>query len=114
MLLCSLHVKSTKACFVPCTTIPAAITRPCFHIYVVVFLSCFLALYSLDRLRHMSAISMFFVVFFLFVILTCAKSAPTVASGGVTGASGVNNMVLIGIRLFGITLHSVVIPQRSQ
>jgi hypothetical protein len=46
--------------------------------------------------------------------LTCAKSAPTVASGGVTGASGVNNMVLIGIRLFGITLHSVVIPQRSQ
>jgi hypothetical protein len=64
VLLCSLHVESTKACSVPCTTIPAAMTRPCFHIYVVVFLSCFLALYSLDRLRHMSAISMFFVVFF--------------------------------------------------
>jgi hypothetical protein len=55
-----------------------------------------------------------FLCFFLFGLLTCAKSAPTVASGGVTGASGVNNMVLIGIRLSGITLHSVVIPQRSQ
>jgi hypothetical protein len=63
VLLCSLHVESTKACFVPCTTISAAITRPCFHIYVVVFLTCFLALYSLDRLRHMSAISIFFCVF---------------------------------------------------
>jgi hypothetical protein len=66
VLLCSLHVKSTEACFVPCTTIAAAITRPCFHIYVVVFLPCFLALYSLDRLRHMSAISIFLCFFCLF------------------------------------------------
>jgi hypothetical protein len=110
MLLCSLHVESTKACFVPCTTITAEIARPCFHTYVVVFLPCFLALYLFDRATpHLCYFS-----YFLFVILTCAKSAPTVASGEVRGASGVNNMVLIGIRLFGITLHSVVISQCSQ
>jgi hypothetical protein len=64
MLLCSLHVESTKACFVPCTTITAEIARPCFHIYVVVFYPVFWPFICLIGLRHISAIFHIFCLLF--------------------------------------------------